>query len=87
MLTIIEGEIYYMNIFFVLSGVDINYAPLHVLTKIAGVGEVTAKALIDYRTENGRFSSREELKKVKRIGDKMFNQMSGFVRIFKDAER
>lgn len=62
-------------------GVDLNTASKELLTYVSGLGEVLAKNIIDYRNENGGFASREELKKVKRFGEKAFEQSAGFLRI------
>lgn len=62
-------------------GVELNTASKQLLTYVSGVGPVLAQNIIDYRKENGPFSSRSELKKVKRFGDKAFEQAAGFLRI------
>ena len=73
--------IFFQNAFL---GVDLNYAPIHILKKVSGLGNVTAKAIVDYRAKNGSFANRNELKKVKGIGEKTFQQCAGFVRIYPD---
>ncbi len=64
-----------------LVGVDVNTASKHLLTYISGLGPVLAQNIVDYRQENGAFRSRQELKKVPRLGAKMFEQAAGFLRI------
>lgn len=66
-------------------GININTASQHLLTYVSGLGPVTASNIIDYRKENGNFTSRTQLKKVPRIGAKAFEQAAGFLRI-KDAK-
>lgn len=62
-------------------GVDLNTASKELLMHISGLNKSNADAIIDYRTQFGRFSSREQLKKVKKLGPKAFEQASGFLRI------
>jgi uncharacterized protein len=62
-------------------GVEVNTASSHLLTYVSGLGPQLAKNIVDYRTENGPFSSRQELMKVKRMGAKAFEQSAGFLRI------
>jgi len=62
-------------------GVEVNTASKHLLTYISGLGPQLAQNIVDYRTENGPFKSRKELLKVKRMGDKAFEQSAGFLRI------
>jgi len=62
-------------------GVEVNSASLQLLTYVAGLGPQLAKNIIDYRTANGPFKSRSELKKVPRLGAKAFEQAAGFIRI------
>lgn len=62
-------------------GVEINTASKELLAYVSGIGPVLAKNIIDYRCENGAFRSKSELKKVKRFGDKAFEQAAGFLRI------
>jgi uncharacterized protein len=64
-----------------LVGVDLNTASKHLLTYVSGLGETLAQNIIDYRSENGPFASRSELKKVSRLGEKAFEQCAGFLRI------
>jgi uncharacterized protein len=66
-------------------GVNLNTASKSLLTYVAGLSEQTAKNIIDYRTKNGPFKSRTELKKVPRLGEKAFEQCAAFLRI-KDAK-
>jgi len=65
-------------------GVELNTASKQLLTYVSGIGAVMAQNIVDYRKENGAFKSRKELLKVKRFGDKAFEQAAGFLRI-KDA--
>ena len=62
-------------------GVDLNTASKYLLKYVAGIGEKLANSIIDYRTENGAFDSRNELKKVSGMGAKAFEQSAGFLRI------
>ncbi|NHB69615.1 Tex family protein [Perlabentimonas gracilis] len=62
-------------------GVNLNTASKHLLTYISGLGPQLAKNIVDYRRENGDFTSRTQLKKVPRLGDKAFEQCAGFLRI------
>jgi uncharacterized protein len=64
-----------------LVGVNLNTASKHLLTYVSGLGPRLAKNIIDYRKENGPFQSREELRKVSRLGNKAFEQCAGFLRI------
>lgn len=64
-----------------LVGVNLNTASKHLLTYVSGLGESLAQNIVNYRTENGPFSSRKELKKVSRLGEKAFEQCAGFLRI------
>jgi len=64
-----------------LVGVNLNTASKHLLTYVSALGPRLAKNIIDYRKENGPFQSREELKKVPRLGNKAFEQCAGFLRI------
>ncbi|RRD38907.1 RNA-binding transcriptional accessory protein [Leptotrichia sp. OH3620_COT-345] len=60
-------------------GVNINTASWALLSFVSGIKKNVAKNLVDYRHENGDFKDRKELKKVKGLGDKAFEQMAGFV--------
>lgn len=62
-------------------GVEVNTSSRHLLTYVSGLGPQLAGNIVEYRTENGPFRSREELKKVKRMGEKAFEQSAGFIRI------
>lgn len=64
-----------------LVGVNLNTASKHLLMYVSGLGETLAQNIVDYRTENGAFKSRAELKKVPRLGPKAFEQCAGFLRI------
>jgi uncharacterized protein len=62
-------------------GVEVNTASKQLLTYVSGLGPHLAQNIIDYRSENGPFKSRQELKKVARLGAKAFEQAAGFLRI------
>jgi uncharacterized protein len=62
-------------------GVEVNTASKHLLTYVSGLGPQLAQNIVDYRAENGPFRSRKELLKVKRMGEKAFEQSAGFLRI------
>ncbi len=62
-------------------GVHVNTASKSLLTYVSGIGPQLAQNIIDYRNEKGGFKSRNELKKVARLGDKAFEQCAGFLRI------
>ena len=62
-------------------GVEVNTASKHLLTYVSGLGPQLAQNIVDYRTENGPFKKRKELLKVKRMGEKAFEQSAGFLRI------
>lgn len=62
-------------------GVDLNTASSSLLSYISGVNSAIAKNIVEYRDANGRFQKRKELKKVKKLGDKAFEQCAGFLRI------
>ena len=64
-----------------LVGVNLNTASKHLLAYVSGLGEKLAQNIVDYRTENGAFKSRQQLKKVPRLGDKAFEQCAAFLRI------
>lgn len=66
-------------------GVNLNTASRHLLAYVSGVGPALADNIVEYRREHGPYSSREELLKVKRLGDKVFQQCAGFLRI-RDAK-
>ena len=62
-------------------GVDLNTASASLLEYISGISKAVAKNIVTYREENGRFMSRNELKKVPKLGPKAFEQCAGFLRI------
>ncbi len=62
-------------------GVELNTASKELLTYVSGLGPALAQNIINYRNEHGAFKSREELKKVPRLGGKAFEQSAGFLRI------
>ena len=62
-------------------GVDLNTASVSLLEYISGISKAVAKNIVTYREENGRFMSRNELKKVPKLGPKAFEQCAGFLRI------
>lgn len=62
-------------------GVNVNTASLQLLSYVSGLGPALAKNIIAYRTENGDFTSRSELMKVPRMGEKAFKMSAGFLRI------
>jgi len=62
-------------------GVELNTASAPLLERVSGVGASLAKAIVEWRNENGKFRSREDLKKVKGLGAKAFEQCAGFLRI------
>lgn len=62
-------------------GVNLNTASPYLLSYVSGIGPALAESIVDYRAENGPYSSRRELMKVKRLGEKAFEQCAGFLRI------
>ncbi|MVF05927.1 Tex family protein [Serratia marcescens] len=62
-------------------GVDLNTASVPLLTRVAGLTRMMAQNIVNWRDENGRFSNREQLLKVSRLGPKAFEQCAGFLRI------
>lgn len=62
-------------------GVDLNRASKHLLSYVSGLGPQLAQNLVEYRDQNGPFQSREDLKKVNRMGEKAYEQCAGFLRI------
>lgn len=64
-----------------LVGVNLNTASQHLLTYVSGLGPVLAKNIVDYRKDNGAFTSRSQLKKVPRLGPAAYQQCAGFLRI------
>ncbi len=63
------------------TGADLNTASSELLTHISGLNAAIAGEIVNYRNENGRFSNRQQLLKVKRLGPKAFKQCAGFLRI------
>ena len=61
-------------------GVDLNTASPSLLSRVAGVNSTVAKNIVSYREENGTFTSRTQLKKVNKLGEKAFQQCAGFLR-------
>ncbi|MBC7451266.1 MAG: RNA-binding transcriptional accessory protein [Cytophagales bacterium] len=68
-----------------MVGVEVNTASKQLLTYVSGLGPQLAQNIIDYRNTNGPFKTRQEFKKVTRMGDKAFEQAAGFLRI-RDGE-
>ena len=62
-------------------GINLNTASKHLLTYVSGLGPSLAKNIVAYRSENGEFTTRKQLKKVPRMGEKAFEQCAGFLRI------
>ncbi|KIC89306.1 Tex family protein [Flavihumibacter sp. ZG627] len=62
-------------------GVDLNTASKHLLTYVSGLSATLAKNIVEYRTKNGAFNSRDEVKKVSLMGPKTYEQCAGFLRI------
>jgi uncharacterized protein len=62
-------------------GININTASKHLLSYVSGIGEKLAENIVTYRSENGPFEDRKQLKKVPRLGDKAFQQGAAFIRI------
>ncbi len=62
-------------------GVDLNTASAPLLTRVSGLGETLADNIVAFRNENGAFNSRDDLKKVPRLGPKAFEQAAGFLRV------
>ncbi len=62
-------------------GVNINTASKHLLTYVSGLGPQLAQNIVDFRKENGPFATRDQLKKVPRLGAKAYEQSAGFLRI------
>jgi len=63
------------------TGADLNTASIDLLTHISGLNKGIAKEIISYRNENGRFTNRKQLLKVKKLGAKAYEQCAGFLRI------
>ena len=62
-------------------GININTASKHLLSYVSGIGEKLAENIVQYRSENGPFEDRKQLKKVPRLGDKAYEQAAGFLRV------
>lgn len=62
-------------------GVELNTASRELLSYVSGIGPALADKIVDYRNHEGPFESRNELKKVERLGDKAFEQCAGFLRV------
>ena len=62
-------------------GVNLNTASSYLLSYVAGIGPALADNIVEYRSQNGAYTSRRQLLKVKRLGDKAFEQCAGFLRI------
>ena len=62
-------------------GVELNTASRELLSYVSGIGPALADKIVDYRNRQGAFHSRQELKKVERLGDKAFEQCAGFLRV------
>ncbi len=62
-------------------GVDVNTASVELLRYVAGITPTVAEAIVAHRNQHGPFRNRQQLKKVKRLGEKMFEQCAGFLRI------
>ena len=67
-------------------GVELNSASAHLLTYVSGLGPKLAQAIVEYRQANGPISSRAQLKKVPRLGPKVFEQCAGFLRIHNSSQ-
>lgn len=62
-------------------GINLNTASKHLLTYVSGLGPTLAQNIVDFRAQNGTFTSRKALMKVPRMGDKAYEQCAGFLRI------
>jgi uncharacterized protein len=62
-------------------GININTASKHLLSYVSGIGEKIAENIVQYRSENGPFEDRKQLKKVPRLGEKAYQQGAAFIRI------
>lgn len=63
------------------AGVNINTASQEELKDLPGIGEAKARAIVEYRNQNGQFKSKEELKSVKGIGDKIYAQIENEIEV------
>jgi protein Tex len=62
-------------------GVDINIASVELLSYVSGIGRAIAENIVQYRSDNGKFNSRRDLKNIPRLSDKVFEQCAGFLKI------
>ncbi|MBR1921406.1 MAG: RNA-binding transcriptional accessory protein, partial [Kiritimatiellae bacterium] len=62
-------------------GVELNTASAPLLERVSGITPALARSIVEWRNENGKFTSREDLRKVKGVGEKTFEQCAGFLRI------
>ena len=62
-------------------GVNLNTAGKYLLSYVSGIGPSIAENIVTYRKEKGRFTNRQQLKEVARLGDKAYEQCAGFLRI------
>lgn len=69
-----------------LVGVNVNSASISLLKYVSGINKGLAKTIFEYKEKNGPFKTREELKKVPKMGDKAFEQCAGFLRIIDGLE-
>lgn len=67
-------------------GVNLNTASSYLLSYVSGIGPALAENIVEYRSEKGAYKSRKDLLKVKRLGDKAFEQCAGFLRIADAAD-
>ena len=70
-----------LGVSWVLAGVNLNTATADELEALPGVGKAKAAAIVEYREQNGGFKSKEELKQVKGIGDKIYAQVENEIEI------
>lgn len=69
-----------------LVGVNVNSASISLLKYVSGINKGLAKTIFEYKDKNGPFKTREDLKKVPKMGDKAFEQCAGFLRIIDGSE-
>ena len=67
-------------------GVNLNTASSYLLSYVSGIGPALAENIVDYRSEHGAYKTRKELLRVKRLGEKAFEQCAGFLRIHGAAD-